>query len=85
MWMFVEGTMTPRDPDARVMEDPEGQLERTLIEEFLRSRGLDEIAVRALPDPEAKRVRTEASQYAAAKLAEVNARAHFVHDIHGDK
>ena len=68
-----------------MMEDRVRPLERTLIEEFLRSRGLDQIAVRALPNPEAKRVRTEASQYTAAKLAEVEARAHYLHDIHGDK
>jgi hypothetical protein len=38
-----------------------------------------------LPADEAKRVLTEASVYAAAKLAEVEARAHFVHDIHGQE
>ena len=74
--------MTKKEPDARAMEDPEGQLENTLIEEFLRARGLDSSALRALPEDEAKRVMTEASVYAAAKLAEVEARAHFVHKIH---
>ena len=59
-----------------------GQLEKALIEEFLRARGLDSDAVRALPESEAKRVLTEASVYAAAKLAEVEARANFVHEIH---
>ncbi len=63
--------------------DPEGRLEQTLIEEFLRARGLDSSALHALPDNEAKRVLTEASVYAAAKLAEIEARAHFVHEIHG--
>lgn len=77
--------MTANDPDARAMEDPEGQLEKALIEEFLRARGLDAAAVQALPEHEAKRVLTEASVYAAAKLAEVESRARFVHQIHGDE
>jgi hypothetical protein len=77
--------MTTRDPDARAIEDPEAKLEKALIEEFLRARGLDSRTVHALPADEAKRVLTEASVHAASKLAEVEARAHFVHEIHGDK
>ncbi len=68
--------------DAGAPADPEARLEEALIEEFLGARGLDADALHALPEAEAKRVLTEASVYAAAKLAEVEARAHFVHDIH---
>jgi hypothetical protein len=75
--------MKAKDPDVRAMEDPEGQLETALIEEFLRARGVDSAALRALPDIEAKRVLSQASVYAAAKLAEIEARAHFVREIHG--
>jgi hypothetical protein len=71
--------------DTRRMEDPEGRLESSLIQEFLRARGLDGNALHGLPKEEMKRVLTEASAYAAAKLAEVEARAHFVHEIHGQK
>jgi hypothetical protein len=67
------------------MEDPEGRLEQALIEEFLRARGLDSSALHALPADEAKRVLTDASVYAAGKLAEVETRAHFVHEIHRDE
>ena len=77
--------MTPKELDARAMEDPEGRLENALIEEFLRARGLDSSALQALPDDEAKRVLTEASVYAGARLAEVEARAHFVHEIHSEE
>ena len=38
-----------------------------------------------LPEDEAKRVLTETSVYAAAKLAEVEARTHFVHEIRGQE
>jgi hypothetical protein len=77
--------MTAKEPDVRAMTDPEGQLENALIEEFLRARGLDPSALHALPEDEAKRVLTEASVYAATRLAEVEARAHFVHAIHSEE
>jgi hypothetical protein len=80
-----EEAMTAKEFYVRAMEDPEGQLEQALIEEFLRARGLDSVTLHTLPDDKAKRVLTEASVYASARLAEVDARAHFVHRIHGDE
>jgi len=77
--------MTAKEPDARAMEDPEGQLENALIDEFLRARGLDSGALHALPEDEAKRVLTEASVYAATKLAGIEARARFVREIHSEE
>jgi hypothetical protein len=74
--------MATKDPDVREMEDPEGELEKALIAEFLQNRGIDLPALHALPEAEAKHLLTEASVYAAGKLAEVNARSHYVHDIH---
>jgi hypothetical protein len=74
--------MTNQEQSAQPMQDPEGQLEEALIEGFLRARGLDADALRALPDEEAKRILTEASVYAATRLAEVDARAHYIHEIH---
>ncbi len=74
--------MTAQDPDVRPMQDPEGQLERALIEEFLRMRGYEPHALHALPEEESKRLLEAASVYAAGKLAEVSARAHFVHELH---
>jgi hypothetical protein len=67
------------------MEDPEGRLEQALITEFLRMRGLDSSTLHALPEDEARRVLTEASVYAAGRLAEVETRAHFIHEIHRDE
>jgi hypothetical protein len=74
--------MTAKEPDARPLGDPEAQLETALIDEFLRARGLDSAALHAMPEDQAKRVLTEASVYAATRLAEVESRAHFVHEIH---
>ena len=74
--------MKQEQPSADAIEDPEGRLENALIDEFLRSRNLDLRALHALPGDELKRVMTEATAYASAKLAEIASRAHFVHEIH---
>jgi hypothetical protein len=74
--------MTTKDPDVHEMEDPEGELEKALIAEFFQNRGLDPHALHALPEAEAKQMLTEASVYAAGKLAEIGARSHYVHDLH---
>ena len=75
--------MKQQEPDVRPMEDPEGPLETALIREFLRLRGLDADSLEALPEDEARRVLTDASVYAALKLAEIDSRAHFIHEING--
>ena len=65
------------------LENPEAHLEQALIEEYLRSRGLDPAALKALSESDLKQALTDASVYAANKLAEVEARAHYLHEIHG--
>lgn len=63
------------------MEDPEGRLELALIEEFLLAQGYDPRGLDALPEDQRRHVLGEASAYAAGKLAEIQARAHYVHEI----
>ena len=77
--------MTALNPDVRRLEDPESLLERAFIEEFLRARGHDPRGLAALPEDERMRLLQAASVYAAGKLAEVEARAHFVREIHGEE
>jgi hypothetical protein len=72
--------MTDSNPVPR--QDPEGQLEQAFIDEFLRIRGHDSRSVDTLPVDERKHLLTEASVYAASKLAEIDARARFVHGLH---
>ena len=67
----------------RPMEDPEARLERALVDEFLRARGHDATTLERLPAEERKRLLQEASVHAGAKLAEIDARARFVHELHG--
>ncbi len=65
------------------MQDPQEQLARMYIDEFLRGRGYTFDSVRQLPADQAKKIMAEASTYAACKLAEVERRAHIVDEIHG--
>ena len=65
--------------------DPTEQLEEALIDEFLRAHGHDRHSVQALPEDQARHLLTEASVYASSKLSEVESRAHYVHELHGDK
>lgn len=66
----------------RPMSDPEAQLEQAFVETYLQENGLDSAAIARLPEAEAKHLMRDASIYAGTKLAEVEARSHFVHDIH---
>ena len=75
--------MSEQETNTRPLEDPGGPLEQALIAEFLRLRGHDAQSMKRLPDDEQKRLLQEASTYAAAKLTEVEARARFVHELHG--
>jgi len=75
--MAVDFPETPR------LRDLNADLERTLIDDYLRARGFDPEALRDRDDAEAHLLLVEAATYAAAKLTEVESRARYVHDIHG--
>jgi hypothetical protein len=70
------------DPDEPVQGDPVAGLERAFIAEFLERRGYTAATLHDLPESEADALMKQASVYASAKLSEVEARAHYVHDIH---
>lgn len=65
------------------MENPQEQLARMYLDEYLRGKGHTFESVRALPEEIAKKIMAEASTYAACKLAEVERRAHIMDEIHG--
>ena len=75
----------PHDPDVRPMEDQQAHLEQALIDDFIRLRGHDPARINELPTAERDQLLRQATTHAAAKLAEVEARAHYVHEIHGDR
>jgi len=69
----------------QIMELPTANLEKMYIEAYLRSKGLSLAALRKLPASEIKQIMKEASTYASSKLAEVEKRAEFVRDLHGEE
>ncbi len=71
-----------RDRADVALQAPLGQLERELIEQFVRSLGYDPARLGALPDAVRDSLLRDASVYASAKLSEVESRSHFVDAIH---
>jgi len=67
------------------MEDHMAHLELALIEDFIRMRGHDPAQLNRLPAAERDQLLRQATAHAATRLAEVEARAHYVHEIHGDR
>ena len=65
------------------LEDPEARLERALIEEFLQARGYSLAMVNFRSPAEHQGLLAQAAQYAAVRLAEIDARAAYIHQIHG--
>jgi len=67
-----------------VYEGPQLKLEKRYIDEYLESRGVRWEDLNRLPEDEAKKLMTEASRFATAKLAKQEARARFRSKIRGD-
>ncbi|MGE3273950.1 MAG: hypothetical protein AB7O67_02485 [Vicinamibacterales bacterium] len=60
---------------------PLGQLERSLIDDYLRKRGYDRARLDRLPVAERERVLRAASVHASGRLSEVESRAHLADDM----
>lgn len=75
--------MSTDTPDLRRLEDPDSRLEQAFEEEFLRARGYDPNRMSELGKEELNSLRKEACAYASAKLAEIQCRAYFIHELHG--
>jgi hypothetical protein len=73
-----------RERAETALEDPQAQLERALIDEFLHEHGCTLATVHLKPPAERRSLLKQASLYAATRLAEIDARAAYVHDLHGD-
>ena len=64
------------------MRDSSADLERSIIDEFLRARGHDPNHLDRLSPAERDAILAEASVHASGKLSEIESRAHFVHELH---
>ena len=70
-------------PPEHQIEEPLAALERELITAYVAGAGQDLVALRARDDDEARRLLAEASRYATERLAEVEARSHYLHALKG--
>ena len=66
------------------IEDRGALLENSLIEEYLKQKGYSHEDLKKLPAELVEKLMKEASQYASLKMEEVQARAHFVKELHDD-
>ena len=70
-----------RDVNKSATEGPQSALERKYIREYLANQGIDFENLSRLPKDEIEQIMVEACQYASLKLAEVESRAKFRHEI----
>lgn len=74
--------MSAERSDLHGGDAPLAQLERALIDEFVRERGYDPLKLGVLPNEERAALLKAASVYASGKLMEVETRSRFLHEIH---
>lgn len=77
----MDDEQVPIEVEECMSNGPQSALERSLILEFLRSKGYEYKDLKKLPAKEAKALMREACMYASLKLAEVESRAHFRKEI----
>jgi hypothetical protein len=65
------------------LELPLAELERQLIVAFLAGAGQELHGLLMRHDDDSKRLLKAASRYASERLCEIEARSHYVHDLHG--
>jgi hypothetical protein len=65
-----------------LMDDMHAFLEKALIEAYLHGRGYSLESLKDLPEAEAKELMKAASTYASSRLADMEGKARFVHELH---
>lgn len=68
--------------DTAPIQPPLGELEQTLIDEYVRARGYDPSNLAELSADVRHDLLKDASLYASTKLSEVESRSHFVQELH---
>jgi hypothetical protein len=65
-----------------LMDDMHAFLEKALIEAYLHGRGYSLDDLKDLPEAEARELMKAASTYASSRLADMEGKARFVHELH---
>jgi hypothetical protein len=71
-----------RDFDTPGSEEPLAELERQFIAEYLRDAGHDYHSLIIRHDDEARALLARAALHASQRLSEIEARSHYVHELH---
>jgi hypothetical protein len=66
------------------IEQPLAELERELIQAYVAGCGYELQTLLGRHDDEARRILTEASAYATARLSEVESRLHYLRSLRGE-
>lgn len=64
-------------------EEIHADLEKAIIDEYLKCRGYTMGSVNKLPKDEGHRIMVEASTYASGKLAEIESKARYTQNLKG--
>jgi hypothetical protein len=76
--------MTKSNPDRPPLEEPLAALERDLITAYVAGAGHDLQSLLAQDDERSRTLLTAASQYATARLAELETRSHYLRSLRGE-
>ena len=76
--------MAANDGPVKPIEEPLAQLERELMSAYVAGAGEDIEALCSRTDDAARRLLTDASLYATARLTEVESRSHYLRSLRGE-
>ena len=66
------------------LEEPHSELERQLIANYLAQTGHDYRALIERTDDASRKLLADAAHYASERLSEIEARSHYLHELHGE-
>jgi len=66
------------------MKEPLAELEKELINAYVTGAGQDFQTLLARADEEARRLLSDASLYATARLTEIESRSHYLRSLRGE-
>ena len=78
----MDSVPSARTPAETPATDPIAKLELAFIDEFLQEHGLTLAGLHELPPDEVRATMLDALRDAAGRLAEVEARSRYIHELH---
>lgn len=76
--------MSPKEMPEAQMREPLAELEKELINAYVAGAGQDFQTLLARDDERARRLLSDASLYATARLTEIESRSHYLRSLRGE-